>query len=124
MCNLCDKSIYTLFGFINTDQLVVCESITQLPNDLIGLISLDISNNKNITFIPSNLSSLEELYCSNTNITYISHELINLLVIDASNSLLSSIGPFKRLRSLNISNCKNFNYISNELMVDSCSQFR
>lgn len=115
MCNLCDNTIYTIFGFINVDNLCICDNVKILPNNLNGLKSLNISNNKNITFIPSNLESLEELYCNNTNITYINHEFTNLKIIEASNSLLFSIGPFNNLEYLNVENCKNFNHISNDL---------
>lgn len=115
MCKLCDKTIYSAFGYINDYDLVVCDKVEILPNDLVGLKSLDISNNKHITFIPSNLVELNELKCSNTNITYINHEFTKLKHIDASGSKLFSIGPFYELRYLIVSNCINFNHISDKL---------
>lgn len=116
MCKLCDKSIYSIFGSIYDDALVVCANVKFLPNDLIGLKSLNISNNKHITYIPSNLTDLVELDCSYTNITYIQHEFTKLKNIKANNSLLFSIGPFSSLEKLDISFCNNFNHLSKDLI--------
>ena len=117
MCKLCDGTLFSFLGYLTTTELIVCSEVTILPNNLNGLISLNVSNNKNITYIPSSLVDLEHINISCTNITYLPHELTKLKSIKASYSKLLSIGPFYQLEYLDVSACQKLDHLSDKLVL-------
>lgn len=103
---------------ITLEQLkcVYCRNLNKIPNDLINLKYLNISNTIKIKTLPNDLINLKILNASESELQLIPNTLINLERINIDiNHNIKQINDFKNLIYFSSRFCKNINNINKNL---------